>query len=136
MSLPLRKGWTPHEGWTPPEGWAQMIAAIGIGSNLDSVHGTREGSLREAVHRMSALGEIAYLTRRFVPGPERFATIGEYAVRGGDRLDLIAAARLGDPERYWILCDANNALRPEELTDVPGRRLRITLPQDIPATPQ
>jgi hypothetical protein len=75
---------------------------------------------------------IVYLRRRFVPPPERFAVVAEYVVGAGDRLDTIAAAQLGDPEQFWRICDANVALRPDELTDELGRRLRITLPDGIP----
>ena len=46
----------------------------------------------------------------------------------------IAARELGDPEAFWRICDANGAMRPDELTAVPGRALRITLPQGIPGT--
>lgn len=76
--------------------------------------------------------EVAYLTRRFVPPPERFALIQEHAVSAGERLDHIAARYLGDPEQFWRICDANGALRPDDLLEPPGRRLRITLPEDIP----
>jgi hypothetical protein len=75
---------------------------------------------------------IAYLRRRFVPAPERFATLQEHTVTHGDRPDTIAAVALGDPERFWMLCDANRVLRPEELTAAPGATLRITLPEGIP----
>ncbi|MDX6317927.1 MAG: hypothetical protein QOD35_1327 [Nocardioidaceae bacterium] len=75
---------------------------------------------------------IVYLRRRFVPPPERFAVVAEYVVGAGDRLDTIAAAQLGDPEQFWRICDANVALRPDELTEELGRRLRITLPDGIP----
>jgi hypothetical protein len=75
---------------------------------------------------------IVYLRRRFVPQPERFALATEYVVGAGDRLDNIAASQLGDPEQFWRLCDANVALRPDELTEELGRRLRITLPEGIP----
>jgi hypothetical protein len=75
---------------------------------------------------------IVYLRRRFVPPPERFAVVAEYVVGAGDRLDNIAAAQLGDPEQFWRICDANVALRPDELTEELGRRLRITLPDGIP----
>jgi hypothetical protein len=75
---------------------------------------------------------IVYLRRRFVPPPERFALATEYVVGAGDRLDNIAASQLGDPEQFWRLCDANVALRPDELTEELGRRLRITLPEGIP----
>ena len=35
----------------------------------------------------------------------------------------------------WRICDANGALRPEELTELIGRRLRITLPEGVPGAP-
>jgi hypothetical protein len=75
---------------------------------------------------------ILYLRRRFVPPPDRFAALREHAVVQGDRLDLIAASQLGDPELYWRICDANGAMRPDELTERIGRRLRITLPEGVP----
>jgi hypothetical protein len=78
---------------------------------------------------------IAYLRRRIVPPPERFALLQEHTVTQGDRLDNIAANYLGDPEQFWRLCDANRAVRPEALTETPGRRLRITLPEGIPGAP-
>ncbi len=78
---------------------------------------------------------IVYLKRRFVPPPERFALLQEHAVAQGERLDHIAAQYLGDPELFWRLCDANAAMRPDEITETPGRRLRITLPEGIPGPP-
>jgi hypothetical protein len=75
---------------------------------------------------------IKYLRRRFVPGPERFELLLEHAVVEGDRLDTITAQYLGDPEQFWRVCDANSAMRPEELIQTVGRRLRITLPEGIP----
>lgn len=78
--------------------------------------------------------KIVYVLRRFVPPPERFALLQEYTVVEGDRLDNLANKYLGDPERFWQLCDANAALRPEELTETVGRILRITLPEGIPGT--
>jgi hypothetical protein len=76
--------------------------------------------------------EVVYLRRRFVPRPERFAVVGEHVVSEGERLDLVAHQYLGDPEQFWRIADANGAVRPEELTEEPGRRLRITLPEGIP----
>ena len=75
---------------------------------------------------------LVYLRRRFVPSPQRFALLQEHAVVAGDRLDNLAAHYIGDPEQFWRICDANNALRPHELTERVGRRLRITLPEGIP----
>ncbi|HZT57821.1 MAG TPA: LysM domain-containing protein, partial [Pyrinomonadaceae bacterium] len=58
----------------------------------------------------------------------------EHTVTQGERLDQIAAQYLGDPEQFWRICDANGALRPEELLET-GRRVRLTLPEGVPATP-
>jgi nucleoid-associated protein YgaU len=74
---------------------------------------------------------IPYLVRRFVPQPgaANFATLARHSVRHGDRLDLIAAKYLGDPLLFWIICDANGAIRPQDLVARPGRVLAITAPQ-------
>jgi len=79
--------------------------------------------------------EVVYLKRRFVPQPEAFALLQEHVVVESDRLDNITARYLGDPEQFWRVCDANRAMRPEELTEEIGRRLRITLPEGIPGAP-
>ncbi|MEP6899857.1 MAG: LysM domain-containing protein [Rhodanobacter sp.] len=78
---------------------------------------------------------ITYLQRRFVPAPENFALLQWHRVMQGERLDNIAARYLGDPEQFWRLCDANRALRPDDLTGTIGKPLRITLPEGIPGVP-
>ena len=78
---------------------------------------------------------IVYLRRRFVPSPDRFELLVEHAVMQGERLDNLAAKYLGDPEQFWRLCDANGALRPEELTESVSSVVRITLPEGIPGAP-
>ena len=78
---------------------------------------------------------VTYLKRRFVPAPGNLALLQWHQVVQGERLDNIAAKYLGDPEQFWRLCDANRALRPEELTETIGRKLRITLPEGIPGVP-
>ena len=81
-------------------------------------------------------GTIAvYLKRRFLPSPDALALLQEHVVAAGERLDHITALYLGDPEQFWRVCDANGAMRPDELTERIGRRLRITLPEGIPVTP-
>ena len=77
---------------------------------------------------------VAYLSRRFVPQPERFALLQQHTVVEGERLDNITALYLGDPEQFWRICDANRALHPDEMTTPVGRRLRITLPEGIPSS--
>jgi hypothetical protein len=83
------------------------------------------------VYETPAGEAVRYLLRRFVPPPERFTLIQEHTVTQGERLDNITARYLGDPEQFWQICDANRAMRPEELTEV-GRRLRITMPEGLP----
>jgi hypothetical protein len=78
--------------------------------------------------------QIIYLKRRFVPPPERFQLLQEHTVIQGERLDNIAAQHLGDPTLFWRICDANRAMRPEALTETPGRTLDITLPDGITGT--
>jgi len=77
---------------------------------------------------------VPFLRRRLCPGPERFALLYEIRVAGGDRRDLIAARHLGEVALWWRLADANGVLDPRELTEVVGRRLRITLAEDVPGS--
>ena len=75
---------------------------------------------------------IVHLGRRFVPSPDEYTPLQEHTISQGDRLDNLAAQYLGDPEQYWQLCDANGAVRPDELTENIDGTLRITLPKGIP----
>lgn len=79
---------------------------------------------------------VAYVPRRFVPQPERFQLLQEYTVIQGDRLDNIAAKFLGDPTLFWRLCDSNRAMRPWDLTQTVGAKLKITLPEGITGASQ
>lgn len=74
---------------------------------------------------------VVYVLRRLVPPPERFQLLQEHNIVQGDRLDNLAGKYLGDPALFWRLCDANRAMRPEELTETAGRVLKITLPEGI-----
>jgi len=77
---------------------------------------------------------ITYLARRFVPQPgaPNYATVAQHTVKQSDRLDLIAATYLGDPLMYWLICDANGAMRPDQLTQTAGNVINITMPQGVP----
>ncbi len=75
---------------------------------------------------------VRYFRRRFIVAPEQLALVRLHPVASGERLDLIAANELGDPELWWQVADANGAIRPAELVELVGRRLRITLPEGIP----
>ena len=77
---------------------------------------------------------VTYLARRIVPqsGAPNYATVAQHTVKQGDRLDLLAAKYLGDPLIFWLICDANGAIRPGQLVETPGTVLNITMPQGIP----
>jgi hypothetical protein len=93
---------------------------------------SRYHGIETATLQMADEKTIIYIRRRFCPPPERFSLLQEHVVVQGDRLDNITAKYLGDPEQFWRICDANAAMRPEELTEAIGRRIRITLPEGIP----
>jgi hypothetical protein len=75
--------------------------------------------------------QVAYLRRRFIPLPNRYVKVASHVVAEGERLDQITARVLGDPEQFWRIADPNGAMRPEELTEVVGTRIAITLPEGI-----
>jgi nucleoid-associated protein YgaU len=77
---------------------------------------------------------IPYLQRRIVPQPgaPNYATVNQYTVQQGDRLDRIAAKYLGDPLMAWLICDANGAIAPWRLVETPGTVLAITTAQGAP----
>jgi hypothetical protein len=72
--------------------------------------------------------DVRYVERRILPPSGSSATLVEHAVAQGERLDQITARYLGDPTQFWRVADANDAVRPEELTDEIGRRVIIPLP--------
>ena len=96
---------------------------------------SRYYNTKTAQYETAAGKEIVYLCRRFIPPLERFDLLFEHVVTEGERLDNITFKYMGDPEQFWRICDANAVLRPDELTDTTGRRIRITMPAGIPATP-
>ena len=79
--------------------------------------------------------EVVYLKRRFLPSPDLFSVLQLHTVTDGERLDNITAHFMDDPTAFWRIADANAAMRPEKLTEQPGRILRITLPLGVPGTP-
>lgn len=72
---------------------------------------------------------VGYVRRRFLPQGEKLPLLAEVTVTEGDRLDLVASRTLGDPERFWEICDANDAMRPDELLEHEGRVLRVPMPR-------
>jgi hypothetical protein len=70
---------------------------------------------------------VAYLPRRFPKDPETMRVITEHVVRDSDRLDRVAATHLGDPLLFWMICDANLVLDPDEVLAEPGARVIIAI---------
>jgi hypothetical protein len=73
--------------------------------------------------------EIAYLRRRFLPQGESLPLLVEVTWADGDRLDLIAARTIGDPEQFWRICDANNVMNPFNTIVELGETLRVPIPE-------
>ena len=72
--------------------------------------------------------EITYKRRRFLPQGEDLPLLVEVTVTQGDRLDNITARTLGDPEAFWRVAYANNAMNPNDLTAEPGTSIRVPIP--------
>jgi hypothetical protein len=85
--------------------------------------------LNTAEHVMPDGTTVSYKRRRFLPQGEEMPVLGEVTVTQGDRLDLIAAQALGDPEHFWRICDANDGMNPSDLTSEIGKVLRVPVPQ-------
>jgi hypothetical protein len=71
--------------------------------------------------------QINYLRRRFLPDSNIGSFLELHTVTEGERLDIITAKHLGNPELFWRVCDANYSMRPEDLTEKLGQKLRIPL---------
>jgi len=90
--------------------------------------GSRYETSEETEYRDRAGNTVRYLRRRFLPVAEALPVLSEVAVEDRDRLDTFAARTLGDPEQYWRICDANNVMKPEQLLERVGERVRIPGP--------
>jgi hypothetical protein len=77
--------------------------------------------------------QVAYLQRRIIPQPGIYSSLQNCAIVDGDRLDNLSARFLGDPLLYWMICDANGATDPDDLTAQPGSSIQIPLSSSIPA---
>jgi hypothetical protein len=90
---------------------------------------SRYYSIETATHAAPDGRILTYTRRRFLPRGESLALLVEVSVTQGDRLDLITARTLGDPEQFWRVADANEAMNPSDLTAEVGRLLRVPLPE-------
>lgn len=92
-------------------------------------HTSRYYKIKESGYTEADGERIIYKQRRFLPQGEKIPVLAEVKVLEGDRPDLVTARSLGDPEQFWRVCDANNAMNPFDTTAHPGRRLKIPKPQ-------
>jgi hypothetical protein len=92
-------------------------------------HTSRYYNLEIATTTLPDGRTASYVRRRVLPQGEEMPLLAEVAVIQGERIDLIAHRTLGDPLAYWRICDANNAMNPQQLTQEPNRLLRVPLPQ-------
>ena len=90
---------------------------------------SRYYNLETATYNKQEGKPIAYKRRRFLPRGQDLPLLTETKVEQSDRLDLISDRTIGDSEQFWRVCDANNALNPENLTAEPGKWLRVPIPQ-------
>lgn len=85
--------------------------------------------LEDAEHVRPDGTAVTYKRRRFLPQGREMRELGRATVAEGDRLDLVTARTLGQPEHFWRVADANDAMNPDELTAEVGRTLRIPVPE-------
>jgi hypothetical protein len=96
-------------------------------------HTSRYYNLEIATLELPDGRTLSYVRRRFLPQGDAMPLLAEVSVAQGERIDLLSYRTLGDPLAYWRICDANNAMNPqdliEEATGDPGRLLRVPMPQ-------
>lgn len=76
---------------------------------------SRYYNIGEAVWTAPDGERIPYKLRRLPPQGNSLMIQAVVAVRPNDRLDLIADRTLGDPQLFWRIADANDALNPFDL---------------------
>jgi hypothetical protein len=85
-----------------------------------------KGSRYEKIGELERTGadgrRMRYKATRFIPSTRPSAP---YVVKEGDRIDRVAFQFFRNPERFWRICDANDALWPPDLLIDPGDRIGI-----------
>jgi len=89
---------------------------------------SRYAKLAIGRYQVSADESVAYVLPRFVPQARDIPAMSCHRVHGGERIDVITAHYLADPELYWHVADANVATDVLELTATAGSRIVIPLP--------
>lgn len=86
---------------------------------------SRYASVASATYQDAKGRQVAYKLLRLTPDAPTLLT---HTVQQQDRLDLLANTYYTDPEQFWRICDANSAVRPEDLLKI-GFELKIALVQ-------
>jgi hypothetical protein len=86
---------------------------------------SRYASVADAIYRDASGRQFSYKLLRLIPSAP---TLLAHTVVQEDRLDLLAATFFTDPEQFWRICDANLAMRPDDLLQI-GFRLQIPMVQ-------
>jgi hypothetical protein len=87
---------------------------------------SRYASVADAIYIDPSGRQIPYKLLRVTPDT---AAIQVHTVAQGDRLDVVSYQYYSDPEQFWRICDGNNALRPDELTEQIGTQILIPVVQ-------
>lgn len=94
--------------------------------------GSRYASLATCKYTDAAGNVARYVSRRFLPSGDSFQLLLLHTVMKGERLDNDTAEYMDDPQQFWRIADANEAMSPFDLVEEPGSLIRITLPQGAP----
>ncbi len=86
---------------------------------------SRYANVGDATYQDAGGRQFTYKLLRLIPTAP---TLLAHTVVQEDRLDLLAAKFYTDPEQFWRICDANLAMRPDNLHEV-GLRLLIPVVQ-------
>ena len=84
--------------------------------------GSRYEKIGELERTLPDGRRVRYKATRFIPDTRQVAP---YVVKDGDRIDRLAFRYFRDPERFWRICDANDALWPPDLLETPGDTIGI-----------
>ena len=82
--------------------------------------GSRYENVKNSTYEDESGEEYTHKKIRFIKEtPPEF----EYKVKQNERLDLITYNFYKDPTKFWLICDANNVMHPEELEFHPTQNL-------------
>jgi hypothetical protein len=87
---------------------------------------SRYSSVVNATYQRPDGRTVTYKVLRITPDT---TAIQNHSVVQGDRLDLIAFQQYGDSEQFWRICDGNETITPDDLTDQVGASIRIPMVQ-------